>query len=182
MIVSMIAAVARNGTIGRDNRLPWKIAQDMRFFLRLTRGRTVLTGRRNFEAMGGPLPQRNNIVLTRNPDYVAVGARVASDLESALRLAEAEGESELFVIGGAELYRAAKPYAHRYYRTTVLADVDGDVRYDEGDWEGWEVQLLGSGEVTVENEYAFRIELLTRVGAPRGFKGPDAQTRANSAQ
>jgi dihydrofolate reductase len=181
MIVSMIAAVARNGTIGRDNGLPWQIAQDMRFFMRLTRGRTVLTGRRNFEAMGGPLPHRDNIVLTRNPGYVAPGARVSSDLESALRLAEADRKSEVFVIGGAELYRAAKPYAHRYYRTTVLADVVGDVRYDDDDWEGWEVQPLGGGEVTAENEYAFRIDLLTRVGAPRGFNAPNSPSRANSA-
>lgn len=174
VLVSMIAAVARNGTIGKNNRLPWTIAEDMRFFERTTRGHTVLTGRKNFEAMGGPLPYRDNIVLTHTPGYIAAGARVMSNLESALRLAESEGEPELFVIGGAQLYRSAKPYAHRYYRTTVLAEVDGDVCYDDDAWEGWEVTILGQGDVNVENEYAFRIELLTRVGTPRSFS---VQTR-----
>lgn len=167
----MIAAVAQNGTIGRNNQLPWRIDDDMRFFIDTTRGHVVISGRKNFEAMGAALPERTNFVVTRNPAYSAANAHVVTNLEAALRAAQALGETEAFVIGGAELYHQTKPYAHRFYRTTVLADVAGDVRYDDQNWDGWTRTLLGEGARSAANEYPFRIELLVRQAAPRPF-GP----------
>lgn len=169
MLVSMIAAVAQNGTIGRDNQLPWRITEDMRFFTNTTRGHVVITGRKNFEAMGAALPERTNIVVTRNVAFHAPEARVASSVEVALRTACSLGETEVFVIGGAEIFRAAKPYAHRFYRTLVLADVPGDVRYSDSDWQDWSEQPLGSGHKSALNEHSFIITLLTRNGPPRSF-------------
>lgn len=167
MLISLIAAVAQNGTIGRKNQLPWRIADDMRFFTATTHGHIVISGRKNFDAMGGPLPHRPTFVVTRDPTYVALGARVFLTLEQALLAAEARRETEAFVIGGAELYHLAKPYAHRYYRTTVLAEVDGDVRFDDSNWEDWSVTLLEECPASPVNEYPFRIELLSRRSAPR---------------
>lgn len=170
MFVSLIAAVALNGTIGRNNALPWQIRDDMRFFTNTTRGHVVITGRKNLEAMSGPLPDRTNVLVTRNREYAMAGVHVVNDVESALRFAEELGETEAFVIGGAELFHAAKPYAHRFYRTTVLAEVDGDVRYDDGEWTGWDVREIGRGSRSAANEHAFTIELLSRSGVPRSYR------------
>lgn len=170
MLISMIAAVSANGVIGRDNQLPWRVRDDLRFFQETTCGHVVITGRKNFEAMGRALPQRINVVVTRNPAYVAEGAHTTPDVKSALRYARNLGESEAFIIGGAEIYRAAKPFAHRYYRTTILGEVDGDVRYDDAEWSDWSVQWLADGLANANNEYAFRIELLTRKTPPQPFE------------
>jgi dihydrofolate reductase len=162
MIVSLIAAVATNGTIGHSGRLPWSIAEDMEFFTTTTKGHVVITGRKNFESMGGPLPERINLVLSREPKYAAPGARVCTDIETALRVAERLDEREVFVIGGAQVYAAAKPYAHRFYRTIVLAPVAGDVKYGDSDFAGWDHQVLAHGERNAVNEHAFRVELWSR--------------------
>src|SRR5690606_4280878 len=119
MKVSLIAAVARNGTIGRDNELPWTIKDDMRFFVEKTKGHVVICGRKNFDAMGRPLPHRRNVVISRNPNLRIEGAEVVPSLEQAPLFAERLGEQEAFVIGGAEIYRLALPYAHVFYRTRV---------------------------------------------------------------
>lgn len=170
MFVSLIAAVALDGTIGNKNALPWQIRDDMRFFTNTTRGHVVITGRKNFEAMGGPLPDRTNVVVTRNQEYpTAEGVHLVNNVEDALRLAEYLGETEAFVIGGAELFRGAKPYAHRFYRTTVLAEVGGDVRYNDVDWPDFDVREIGRGSRSAANEHAFTIELLSRRGQPRSF-------------
>jgi dihydrofolate reductase len=169
MLVSMIAAVAQNGTIGRHNQLPWRIAEDMRFFTDTTRRHVVISGRKNFDAMGAALPERTNIVVTRNAAFSAPDTQVASSIEAALRTAQASGETEAFVIGGAELFRVAKPFAHRFYRTVVLADVVGDVHYDDNDWTDWSEEVLATGQRSAQNEHGFVITLLTRRGAPRSF-------------
>ncbi len=166
MNVSLIAAVAQNGTIGKDNDLPWTIRADMRFFVQTTKGHTVITGRKNFEAMGRPLPKRRNIVLSRDAHLTLEGAETATDMAQALRLAHSAGESEVFIIGGAQIYTLAFPFAHRFYRTTVLADVAGDVRFPQLDWSGWSVKELMRHEADAENEHAFVIERLDRQGEP----------------
>ena len=170
MKVSLIAAVAQNGTIGRHNDLPWKIRDDMRFFMRTTKGHVVITGRKNYEAMGSALKNRTNIVVTRSPEFRTDDAIVAHSIEQALRVAEEHGEREVFVIGGAQIYAMAFPYAHAFYRTTVLADVDGDVKFPDVDVSDWDSATLGSGQADEHNEHAFRIELLTRPKSPRSYR------------
>jgi dihydrofolate reductase len=161
MKVSLIAAVARNGVIGRNNQLPWRIRDDMRFFIEKTRGHHVITGRKNYEAMGAPLPKRPNIVVTRDPTFRAP-CPVASSLEGALDLARAAGETEAFVIGGAQLYAAALPLADVFYRTRVLADVPGDVLFPAFDESQWVVHVEREHGADEFNEHAFIIETLTR--------------------
>lgn len=170
MKVSLIAAVADNGVIGRDNDLPWKIRDDMRFFVQTTRGHVVIMGRLNFEAMGRPLPHRRNIVVTRDASYVATGAETAPSIEEALTRAEDSGEEEAFVIGGAQIYSLALPYAHRFYRTRVLADVPGDIVFPDFSPDGWRVETLQKGEVSSDNQHPFLIELLVREDEPAPFR------------
>lgn len=127
MQTSLIVAVARNGVIGREGDLPWRLPADLREFKRRTLGHHILMGRKTFVSLGRPLPGRPNVVLSRDPDFSAEGASVVHDLPSALRFAEAAGETEAFVIGGAAVYAAAMSVASRIYLTRVHADVEGDV-------------------------------------------------------
>lgn len=169
MIVSLIAAVAQNGVIGRDNNLPFRLADDMAHFVRTTRGHTIISGRLNFDAMGRALPGRTNLVVTRDRSYARPGTTTVASIEEALGLARSGEENEAFVIGGGQIYALALPYAHRIYRTRVFADVQGDVffpTFDEGEFE---LSILGEQAAGERNEHAFRIELLTRKATPRAF-------------
>lgn len=166
MRVSLIAAVAQNGVIGRHNDLPWVIKDDLRFFMQKTKGHAVISGRKNFEAMGKPLKDRENYVVTRGAGPFE-GAHTVQTVEDALRTVEATGEREAFVIGGAEIFALALPYAHTFYRTRVLADVPGDVffpSFEEGEWDAVE---LFRGDVSERNEHAFVVEELTRRALPQ---------------
>ena len=127
MQISLIVAIARNGVIGRDGDLPWRLPADLREFKRRTLGHHILMGRKTFVSLGRPLPGRPNVVLSRDPAFAAEGASVVQDLPTALGVAESAGETEVFVIGGAALYAAALPVAQRIYLTRVHAQVDGDV-------------------------------------------------------
>ena len=128
MTVTIIAAVAENGVIGRDNGLPWHLPADLRRFKRLTRGHMVVMGRRTFDSIGGrPLPDRRNIVVSRNPQYHPSGVEVAPDLPGALRLAGPE--EDVFVLGGGEIFRQALPLADRLELTVIHARIEGDVTF-----------------------------------------------------
>lgn len=171
LCVSLIAAIAQNGAIGRNNDLPWSLRDDMRFFVETTRGRTVVTGRKNFEAMGRPLPGRRNIVVTRKPAAFgdAGGVECVSSVEQALRLAQSAREREVFVIGGAQIYAEALPYAHCFYRTRVLANVEGDVYFPAFSADGWRIEPLFRREADARNQHPFVVEKLTRASSPRSF-------------
>jgi dihydrofolate reductase len=130
--LSVIAAVARGGVIGRDNGIPWRIPEDMEHFRVLTTGHAVVMGRRTWESLPErfrPLPGRHNVVVTRNPDWHAEGAERAASLEEALGLLG--DEEHVFVIGGAELYRTALPLADELLLTEVDLDVAGDTFFPE---------------------------------------------------
>jgi len=138
-MLSLIAAVARNGVIGKDNQLLWHLPGDMRRFRETTRGKPVIMGRKTWESLPEkfrPLPGRLNIVVSRDPAYPAPGATLAGSLEDAIELAGNAEES--FVIGGAELYRQALPLADRLYLTEIDADFAGDTWFPDvppGEWK-----------------------------------------------
>src|SRR5260221_8463532 len=110
---SLVVAMSRNRVIGRDNRLPWRLPADLAFFKRVTMGHPVVMGRRTYESIGKPLPGRQNIVISRNPAFVAPGCEVVPSLEAAYRAAQ--GASEVFIIGGSALFEAALADAERIY-------------------------------------------------------------------
>lgn len=129
MIISLIAAMAANRVIGKDNALPWHLPDDMNFFMRTTTGQTVVMGRRNYDSLPPkykPLPGRKNIVVTRQPRFSAAGCEVVHSLHEAIALAEKEKPEELFIIGGAEIYEQSISMAHKIYLTEIKATPEGD--------------------------------------------------------
>lgn len=139
--ILIVVAVAENGVIGADGGMPWRLSSDLKHFKALTLGRPVIMGRKTFEAIGRPLPGRDNIVVTRNRDYRAEGALVAADVSEALaigrRRAETLGVTEICVIGGGEIYRQTLDMADRIYLTEVHVRADGDTRFPELDFDQW---------------------------------------------
>ena len=135
MTVTIIAALSRNGVIGRGNRMPWHIAEDLKRFKALTMGHPVLMGRKTFESIGKALPGRDNIVITRSRDFTAAGCRVVHSLEEAL--AAAQSAAEVFVIGGAEVYAIALPLASRLQLTEVDVSIEGDAYFPEFRRNAW---------------------------------------------
>ena len=136
-MIILIAAVARNGVIGVDGELPWSISADLRRFKRLTVGNSVVMGRATFESIGRPLPDRTNIVLTRNPAFRPDGVEVASSVPKAIAIAEELGGTEIFIIGGAAIYDQFLEHVDRMELTLVDAEPHGDVWFPEWDPGNW---------------------------------------------
>lgn len=134
-MISIIAALAENRVIGVNNTLPWRLPNDLKHFRRLTTGHAIILGRKNYESIGKPLPERTNIIITRNRDYRAGGCLIVRSLDEALALAK--NDPEIFVIGGAEIYRTALARADRLYLTLVHAEVQGDTFFPEFDRNEW---------------------------------------------
>ncbi len=135
---SIIVAMSENRAIGLAGGLPWHLSPDLRRFKKLTMGHHLVMGRRTFESVRVPLPGRRIIVLTRQPHYAAPGVQVAASLEEALGLAEAAGEDEVFIGGGAEVYARALPLADRMYLTLVHALFEADTFFPDFDGNAWE--------------------------------------------
>lgn len=136
--LALIVAVASNGVIGRDNKLPWHIPEDLRHFKQVTLGKPVVMGRKTFESIGRPLPQRENIVVTSNPSWQAQGVRAVHSLDQAVAGSSAP---EIMVIGGARLFAEALSRAKRLHLTEIHRAYEGDVyfpSYDRAQWrETW---------------------------------------------
>jgi dihydrofolate reductase len=140
MTISLIAAQAQNRVIGRNNDLPWKLPDDMKFFMQATKGHYVIMGRKNYDSLHEkfkPLPNRTNIVVTRQKDFKAPGCIVVHSVEKALDIARTNLENETFVIGGAEIYKLALPEAHRIYLTEIKAIIEGDTYFPEFSKNEW---------------------------------------------
>lgn len=134
MIISMIAAMGKNRVIGKDNDIPWHLPDDFKFFKNTTSGHHVIMGRKNWESLPHkfqPLPNRPNIVITRQASYNAEGAHVVSSLTEALDIAEKNNETEAFIIGGGEIYRMGLEFADKIYLTEIQGDFDGQVTFPE---------------------------------------------------
>lgn len=134
-LLTLIVARARNGTIGRDNNLPWRLPEDLAHFKRTTMGAPIIMGRKTWESIGRPLPGRRNIVVTRNPALKIEGCDVVTSLEDAQRLCV--GVEQVFLIGGAQLYAEALPSADRLIVTEIDADIPGDAFFPAPDMSRW---------------------------------------------
>jgi dihydrofolate reductase len=164
MRVSIIAAVAENGVIGRDGKLPWRVSADLRQFKKLTMDHTIIMGRRTWESIARPLPGRRMIVVSRQSGYQsnADGIEVAANLDDALDRAAAHGKEEVFIIGGAELYKAALPRADRLYLTRVEAHVAGDTYFPPVDWSEWRLMESHEHAADDKNDYDFTFNIYER--------------------
>lgn len=160
MTLSCIAAVADNGIIGRDNDLPWRLSADLKRFQQLTTGHWIIMGRKTFESMGRPLPNRTSVVLTRDRGYHAPGAIVVHDLEQALE--RCAGQHEVFVLGGEAVFREALPRSDKLYLTRVHAAVEGDVRFPAVDFANWHRVERIAVPADENNEYPTTYEVYVR--------------------
>lgn len=161
MIISLIWAMTDTHVIGIENRLPWKLPADMKWFRLHTLGKPVIMGRSTFESFGSkPLPDRHNIVVTSQPDYAATGATVASSLEQALQLA---GDvDEVMIIGGASIYQQMLPRADRLYMTVVHEDIPGDAWFPEFDLKDWQVIEQHDCRADEKNPHDYSFYILQR--------------------
>lgn len=158
-MISVIVAVAENGTIGDKNRLLWHITEDMKHFRRITTGHPVVMGRKTYESLGRPLPNRRNVVISRQ-NLVIEGCEVAHSLEEALALFGAD--EEVFVIGGAQIYAEAMPVADRFYLTVVEHPYEGDTQFPAWDPTAWQLVECERFERGVEYPHPFRFETYAR--------------------
>jgi len=160
-MISIIAALAENRVIGVNNTLPWHLPNDLKHFRRLTTGHAIIMGRKNYESIGKPLPERTNIVVTRNRDYRVDGCLIAHSLDEALRLAG--DDPEIFVIGGAEIYREALPRADRLYLTQVHAPIDGDTLFPEINRNDWKETAREPHAADDKHVYAYSFVVFERI-------------------
>lgn len=165
--IALIAAVARNGVIGRDGDMPWYIPSDFAHFKRTTMGKPMVMGRKQFESVGKPLPGRTNIVVSRQngyqPDGVLVFDELAAALDHARAIALADGVDEVMVVGGGEIYRQAMEVADTLYITHVDMDVDGDVHFPAIDRKTWEMSTEWPVTPDARDASAYSIKVYRRL-------------------
>jgi len=152
--VSLIVAMSRNGVIGDQGRIPWHLPAELKRFKRITMGHHIVMGRKTWESIGRLLPGRRSVIVSRNPDYAVPGAIVADSLRAAIAICLYD--EEVFVIGGAELFREALPIADRLYLTVVDTEVAGDTLMPDIDFGAWEAAESEAVDADDRNPLAFR--------------------------
>jgi len=157
--ISIIVAMSNNRVIGKNDKLPWYIPEDLQWFKDNTMNKPVIMGRKTHESIGKKLPGRLNIVVSRNKDYEPINdlVRVYSSLEDVI--VEHEGMCELFVIGGAEIYKEVLPYTDKMYITRIAADIEGDTFFPEYNEDEWNTV---SSKYTGNKNYFFEFKILER--------------------
>jgi len=156
-LVSLVVAMDEQGTIGRDNALPWRLPEDLKRFKAITMGKPILMGRKTFESIGKPLPGRLNLVLTRSQDWRREGVVTVHSIEEAL--AHAADAPEFAIIGGEEIFRLALPLAKRLYLTEVHARVEGDTVFPPFDRSQW--REVERSEHPADNRHAYAMTFST---------------------
>ena len=162
MIVSAIVATAKNNIIGKDNNIPWYLPADLKYFKKTTLHHHIIMGRNSFESIGRPLPKRTNIVVTRNPFYVATGCIVVHSIEEGLEIAQNNGETEAFIIGGAQIYKQSLDLWDRLYLTEVDLEVEGDTAFPALDKSQWKEVSREEHTAEGKNEHDFVFRVLER--------------------
>ncbi len=139
MKITIVAAIASNNVIGKKNSLPWDIPEDLKRFKQLTSGHTILMGRKTFDSIGRPLPNRVNIVMTKDTNYQKEGVEIVFDEKEALNLIK-DLNQEVFIIGGSKIYELFEPWATSLMITRVLKDFEGDAFFPDINWNNWQIK------------------------------------------
>ncbi|MCU7842584.1 MAG: type 3 dihydrofolate reductase [Candidatus Thiodiazotropha sp. (ex Monitilora ramsayi)] len=158
--ISLIVAMDKNGVIGRDNRLPWRLPADLSHFKQVTMGKPIVMGRKTWESLPGVLPGRKHIVITRDQAYRAESCTVVHSAEEAI--AEAGNVAEIMIVGGGAIYKELLPKADRLYLTLVDVEVDGDAYFPQIDWDAWREMSRDSHPADEKNPYAYTFLELER--------------------
>ena len=162
MVISFIVAASENNVIGKDNKLPWCLATDMRYFKNVTWGMPVIMGRKSFESLGKALKGRTNIVVTRNKNWKAEDAQAVQTIDQAITLAAQTDAKEIFIIGGAEIFRSALPSADRIYLTLVHGNFDGDAFFPGMGQSDWKLVSNRHCAADAKNPYALSFQVWER--------------------
>ena len=157
MNLTLIAAMAKNRVIGKDNDLIWHFPEDLKHFKSLTSGHHVIMGRKTFESVGRPLPKRVNIIITRQKDYLAEGCKIAGSLEEALAMVK--NDDQPFIVGGAEIYKQSLDFANTIELTLIEAEYEGDTFFPEFDPSIW--KLARGEKKEADDKHAHPYEFLT---------------------
>lgn len=160
MIVSAVVAISSNHAIGKNNELLWHLPADLKHFKQITSGHTVIMGRKTYDSIGRPLPNRRNIIITRKTDLQIPGVEVTNSVDEALQLCAQE--AEVFIIGGAEIYKSALPLTNRIYLTTVQATYDADAYFPEIDRNEWAETEIEAHAPDEKNKLAYTFSTLSR--------------------
>jgi dihydrofolate reductase len=166
MIISAIAALSQNRVIGKNNDLPWRLPDDMKFFMETTKGHHVIMGRKNYDSLHDkykPLPYRTNIVITRQENFNAPGCIVLHAVEPGLEIAERVGENECFIIGGAEIYKLSMPYTNRLYLTEIQAEVQGDTYFPQFNTKEWREISRKHHPADERHQYSFDFVIYDKI-------------------
>jgi len=139
MKITLVAAIASNNVIGKENSLPWNIPEDLKRFKQMTSGHTILMGRKTFDSIGRPLPNRQNIVMTKDENFEQEGIKVINDFDEALKLIKKSNE-DVFVIGGSKIYELFEPVANSLAITRILKDFEGDAFFPDINWDLWQIE------------------------------------------
>ena len=162
-ILSAIAAMAENRVIGKNNKMPWHLPADLKHFKAVTTGHPVLMGRKTYESIGKPLPNRTNIILTRDTHYTAPDCVIVNNIETALSMANELDMDEVFVIGGAEIYQILLPKIQRIYLTKIHFKVAGDAYFPELNMAEWKKMNSEDHQADVNNAYDYSFIVLERI-------------------
>lgn len=163
MIISAIVAVSKNGVIGKGNDIPWYLSADLKYFKRQTLRHHIIMGRKTFQSIGRPLPKRTNVVITRDPFFIASNCLIANSLEKALAIALDNSEEETFIIGGGQIYELSFPYLDRIYYTEVNVEIsDGEVFFPEIKPEEWMLASENPHRADEKNEYDYNFKIFER--------------------
>ena len=162
MIVSAIVASAKNNVIGKNNNIPWYLPADLKYFKKTTLNHHIIMGRKCYQSIGKPLPKRTNIIITRNPFFIASNCLIAASVEDALNIAYDNGETEAFIIGGGQIYDISKAMWDRIYFTEVDLEVDGDVFFPEINPEEWNLISNEPHQPDEKNEHPYTFKIFER--------------------
>jgi dihydrofolate reductase len=163
LIISLIAAIDIKGGIGKDNRLPWHLQMDIKRFKSLTMGHHIVMGRKTFESIGKLLPGRTMVVVTRNPKYQPIGCIIAKSIEDALEIVKKNHETEVFIIGGGEIFKQAMDLADKIYLTRVNTDAYADVFFPNIEPSIWKLTYYKEIASDKQNEYASMFSIFIRI-------------------
>ncbi|MFK7933124.1 MAG: dihydrofolate reductase [Saprospiraceae bacterium] len=168
MIISTIVAVAQNNVIGRDNDIPWYLPADLKYFKKTTLGHHIIMGRKCFQSIGRPLPKRTNVIVTRNPFFVVSNALVVNSIEEGIEIARQNGEEEVFIIGGGQIYDLSQSLWDRIYLTEVDLQVDGDIFFPTIDSADWKEVSCEAHEADEKNKYNYVFKVFERSAIENG--------------
>ncbi len=160
MVVSLIVAMGKNRVIGANGRIPWRLPNELQLFKRVTMGHHIIMGRKTWESINRLLPGRTTVIVTRQKDYAVLGAVMASSLDAAL--AACNSDTEIFIVGGGELYKLALPLAQRIYLTTVDAEPAGDTLMPNINLADWREVSFETFSIDEKHAHAYRFAFLER--------------------